>query len=221
MKSKIIYWGLLLVSILVMIFSNNDILKFLSLLLFITVLLIEEVKNRVDIKKVIKDLDENNTYYIKIKSYTPIIVSIIYILIAITNFQNIYNYKVTESILNNTKEINSIIDFLFSLDMNDKIFVITDAMAVIIAIIFFVKNFICTGIISEEGIIFSGKTYVKYSDIKSLKYRETFFSSLDKSKVVKIKYKKFEYVLKVKEEEFREFVEYLENKTGLEFIYTE
>lgn len=221
MKSKIIYWGLLLVSILVMIFSNNDILKFLSLLLFITVLLIEEVKNRVDIKKVIKDLDENNTYYIKIKSYTPIIVSIIYILIAITNFQNIYNYKVTESILNNTKEINSIIDFLFSLDMNDKIFVITDAMAVIIAIIFFVKNFICIGIISEEGIIFSGKTYVKYSDIKSLKYRETFFSSLDKSKVVKIKYKKFEYVLKVKEEEFREFVEYLENKTGLEFIYTE
>lgn len=225
MMSRVVYWGLLIISAFVLIFGTGDVVevsneaKFLALIVFFGVIFIDEVINIIKLKKVMNNLDEDHKYYIKIKPYTTLYIPLMYILLGCTNIQRIYDYKVMSQLYNN-EEVNSIINILISLDINDKILLIIDIGFVVLAIILMINNFLYKGIVYEEGIIYKGNKAVKYSDIKSLTYRNAFLNSIDKNKIVKIKYKKLEYTLKAKDEEFRELVEYLENKTNIEFTYT-
>lgn len=213
MKKDFIELIFILLLLICMIFSNNEVTQVISAIFMLVYILSSKLKNNINKNKILKSIKnykkdymiykENNTLYI--------LCALTFCINALNNIQNIIHNKNMNLFFNNDKEIEGILDFISRSNPEELTNVFVYSVLMIIGIIMFIEYIVSVAIISDDKIIFYNGNIFEFSQILSIKYKTPFFLS-DKKKIVKFYKGSMEKEIIIHIKDFDRLKSYLDEK---------
>lgn len=182
-----IYKGFVIIPIAIIILGINSIIGIIGWGLLLLFVILDNIKGYIKRNRIITSIHTNINNDIKFREVykTTEIAGIISAIISIFSLKETVH---VDFISKNQGSIYNFIDFFYKIEPYERLMIITFVTLILFGVYSFIESLINLAKVTDEGLIFTDGTYVKYSDMKEIDINKSMFYIGDKKKTIKIKY---------------------------------
>ncbi len=182
-----IYKGFVIIPIVIIILGINSIIGIIGWGLLLLFVILDNIKGYIKRNRIITSIHTNINNDIKFREVykTTEIAGIISAIISIFSLKETVH---VDFISKNQGSIYNFIDFFYKIEPYERLMIITFVTLILFGVYSFIESLINLAKVTDEGLIFTDGTYVKYSDMKKIDINKSMFYIGDKKKIIKIKY---------------------------------
>lgn len=182
-----IYKGFVIIPIAIIILGINSIIGIIGWGLLLLFVILDNIKGYIKRNRIITSIHTNINNDIKFREVykTTEIAGIISAIISIFSLKETVH---VDFISKNQGSIYNFIDFFYKIEPYERLMIITFVTLILFGVYSFIESLINLAKVTDEGLIFTDGTYVKYSDMKEIDINKSMFYIGDKKKIIKIKY---------------------------------
>lgn len=182
-----LYKCCMIISIIIIILGINSMIGIVGWGLLLLFVILDNIKGYVKRNRIVTSIHTNINNDIKFREVykTTEIAGIISAILSIFSLKDTIH---VDLISKNQESIYNFIDFFYKVEPYERLMIITFVTLIIFGMYSFIESFINLAKVTDEGLIFTDGTYVKYSDMKKIDMKKAIFYIGDKKKIITIKY---------------------------------